>query len=185
MFRSRFALACVVVAALVRVASAQVHPLDTKPYDQNPACRFVPFIIDRQGNMVDREPHVPCSQPTSSGIVRMDPTVYSFAEGAVHLPGSELAWVVLANFRTVPITVVVETLLSGGGFWYQEVDIKPLERHSLELHSHPSMQFATTFSVRVFWPGDGDAQLVLRPAVDTFSKVTLPPATVTKLTATP
>jgi hypothetical protein len=90
--------------------------------------------------------------------------------------------VVLSNFDTVAQTVVVELLVSGRNAPITRmVTLDPKERKELSLHDLP--EFAdgaiVTFSTGVYFPlSTGNASLVMRPLTDTFSHVTLPPATV-------
>jgi hypothetical protein len=112
----------------------------------------------------------------------VSPTLYKFGEGVIHAPGSELAWIIMTNFDTVAQTVVVELLVSGRAAPItRSVTLAPKERKDLSLHDMPEFGDGsiTTFSTGVYFPlSTGHASLVLRPLTDTFSHVTLPPATV-------
>jgi hypothetical protein len=125
-------------------------------------------------------PRVRCVEVVSGITTEIQPTVYKFTEGVVHAPGSELAWLVLANFADIPQTVTAEFLVEGSTeiIWITET-LAPHERKSVDLHSNSQFKSVRNFSTRVYWPGDGDTQLVMRPATDPFGRVTLPPPTVT------
>jgi hypothetical protein len=146
------------------------------PYNQtnvNPWCALNPYDVT-QVNCLD-------TRARGTGTV-VSPTLYKFGEGVVHAPGSELAWVILTNFDSVSQTVVVELLVSGrNSLITRSITLGPKERKDLSLHDLP--EFAdgniATFSTGVYFPlSTGHASLVLRPLTDTFSHVTLPPATV-------
>jgi len=98
----------------------------------------------------------------------------------VHASGSELAWVILTNFDTQPQTVIVELLVSGRtASITRSITLAPKERKDLGLHDLPELPELATFSTAVYFPlTTGHAALVMRPVTDTFSRVTLPPPTV-------
>lgn len=124
---------------------------------------------------------VTCSNTTPNAApVAVAPTIFRFTEGVVQAPGSELAFVILANFDTAAKGVEVEYLLQGQPrpVWRSYV-VQPHERRAIAVHEDPAFPALSAFSVRVFWPGDGDAQLVMRPAVDAFSRATIPAPAVT------
>src|SRR5689334_19126092 len=139
----------------------------------NPWCMLNPYDLTR----------ISCMDTRTKGTGKVvSPTLYKFGEGVVHAPGSELAWVILTNFDSVSQTVVVELLVSGrNSLITRSITLGPKERKDLSLHDLP--EFAdgniATFSTGVYFPlSTGHASLVLRPLTDTFSHVTLPPATV-------
>jgi hypothetical protein len=139
----------------------------------NPWCALSPYDTNT----------VTCMDTRSQGTgTLVSPTLYKFGEGVIHAPGSELAWIIMTNFDTVAQTVVVELLVSGHASPItRSVTLAPKERKDLSLHDMP--EFAdgsiTTFSTGVYFPlSTGHASLVMRPITDTFSHVTLPPATV-------
>jgi hypothetical protein len=147
------------------------------PYSQtavNPWCGVSPY------NLTD----VVCMDIRERGTGTTVPaTLYKFGEGVVHAPGSELAWIILTNFDTVTQTVVVELLVTGrANPITRTVTLAPKERKDLALHDLPEFQAGAiaTFSTGVYFPlTTGHASLVMRPQTETFSRVTLPPPTVT------
>jgi hypothetical protein len=128
-------------------------------------------------------PRVICVEVVNGITAEIAPTIYKFTEGVVHAPGSELAWLVLANFSDSPQTITAEFLVEGTTqmVWLTE-KLAARERRAVSLHSNSQFNAVRAFSTRVYWPGDGDTQLVMRPAADTFGRVTLPPPTVTPST---
>jgi hypothetical protein len=139
----------------------------------NPWCALNPYDLNTVNCMDTR------ARGTGTTVA---PTLYKFGEGVVHAPGSELAWVILTNFDTVSQTVVLELLVSGRNAPVtRSITLAPKERKDLSLHDLP--EFAdggvATFSTGIYFPlSTGHASLVMRPATDTFSHVTLPPAVV-------
>jgi len=139
----------------------------------NPWCALNPYNTDV----------VTCMDTRARGTgTPVSPTLYKFGEGVVHAPCSELAWVIMTNFDTVAQTVVVELLVSGRAAPItRSITLAPKERKDLSLHDMPEFSDGniTTFSTGVYFPlATGHASLVMRPLTDTFSHVTLPPATV-------
>jgi hypothetical protein len=163
------------VAGIATTASAQT-PSQLNPYVEtavNPWCSFNPYNSNA----------VTCMDTRERGTgVSVTPTTYKFGEGVVHAPGSELAWLILTNFDTVTQTVAVELLVSGRTApIVRTVTLAPKERKDLSLHDFPEFGtgFVVTFSTGVYFPlSTGHASLVMRPATDVFSKVVLPPPTV-------
>lgn len=133
-------------------------------------------------NYANSTPTVRCHLLDARGTteVPIAPTVYRFGEGVVHAPGSELAFLILTNFDDTPQGVELEYILQGNPRpqWRHYV-VQAHERLPIPVHDDPMMTALTTFNVRVFWPGDGDAQLVMRPAIDPFSRATIPAPAVT------
>ena len=165
------------VVSTAATAAAQTGS-QTNPYNQpsvNPWCAFNPYNLNAVSCMDTRQ--------AGSGV-SVTPTVYKFGEGVVHAPGSELAWVILTNFDTVPQTAVVELLVSGRPQpVMRSVTLAPKERRDLSLHEFTEFGGGgiVTFSTGVYFPlSTGHASLVMRPMTDVWSKVTLPPATVTQ-----
>jgi hypothetical protein len=164
------------VASTAATAAAQTTVGSFNPYAQtavNPWCALNPYNITEITCMDTRE--------RGTGVL-VSPTLYKFGEGVVHAPGSELAWVILTNFDTVPQTVIVELLVSGRSTPVtRSILLQPKERKDLSLHDLPELSGGiATFSTGVYFPlSTGHASLVLRPLTDTFNHVTLPPPTVT------
>jgi hypothetical protein len=127
-------------------------------------------------------PTVKCSVLDSAGTTQIPvaPTVYRFGEGVVHAPGSELAFVIVTNFDDTPQGVELEYIIQGNPRpqWRHYV-VQAHERLPIPVHDDPVFTNLTTFNLRVFWPGDGDASLVMRPAVDAFSRATIPAPAIT------
>lgn len=167
-------LPALALCALPTLASAQTP---APPY----ACVLIPYNDVQGSNGLHIPFGVYCTYTANGTATPLAPTVYKFTEGVVHAPGSELAWLVLANFDDVPQTVLVSFLVQGSTQVIWRTATLPAHgRVSMELHTDPSFDHVVGFSTRVYWPGDGDAQLVLRPAADPFSRATLPPPTVTR-----
>jgi len=174
---SMIGLLSALVASNAATAAAQTPVGQFNPYTQtavNPWCGVSPY------NLVD----VVCMDIRERGTGNtVAPTLYKFGEGVVHAPGSELAWIILTNFDTVPQTVLVELLVSGrANPITRTVTLAAKERKDLALHDLPEFQSGAiaTFSTGVYFPlPTGHASLVMRPQTETFSHVTLPPPTVT------
>jgi hypothetical protein len=163
------------VASNAANAAAQTTAGSFNPYNLtnvNPWCGVSPY----------KPLDIICMDTRTRGTgVAVKPTLYKFGEGVVHAPGSELAWIILTNFDTVAQTVVVEFLASGSTAPITRViTLAPKERKDLALHDLEEFQGGlVTFSTGVYFPlATGNASLVMRPMVETFSHVTLPPPTV-------
>jgi hypothetical protein len=151
--------------------AGQLNPYVETPV--NPYCSFNPYNLNAVSCMDTRE--------RGTGVT-VPPTIYKFGEGVINAPGSELAWLILTNFDTVSQTVAVELLVSGRQTPItRTVTLAPKERKDLSIHMFQEFGGGAivTFSTGVYFPlSTGHASLVMRPATDVFSKVTLPPPTV-------
>jgi hypothetical protein len=138
------------------------------------ACRLNPYP-DPHGKV-----GVDCVRFTETGITPVKTTVFMFGEGVVHAPGSELAWVIVTNFDPTPQVITIELVAQGSGSpnWRQ-FTLAPFERFPFAVHDDDDFAGMHAFTTRVFVAGDTDAVLVMRPATDSFSRATLPAATVT------
>lgn len=123
---------------------------------------------------------VVCTSTVGGVETPLDPTIVRFGEGVVHAPGSELAFLVVANYDQIPITVTIQLLVSGLGLVTRTLDVPPDTRTGYALHDDPALTGLRTFSTRVYAPGDVDVSLVLRPQVNPWSHATLPPFDVTR-----
>jgi hypothetical protein len=168
-------LLATLVVSTAATAAAQTSGQNPYQLSATPWCAFNPYNLNAVSCMDTRQ--------AGSGVA-VTPTVFKFGEGVVHAPGSELAWVILTNFDTIPQTVVVELLVSGRPQpVMRSVTLAPKERRDLSLHEFPELASGNivTFSTGVYFPlPTGHASLVMRPQTDVWSKVTLPPATVTQ-----
>jgi len=119
---------------------------------------------------------------THAGVeTSIEPTLYKFGEGVVHAPGSELAFLIVSNFDTVPVTVTVRFLIQGSAqIVTRTITADPRERKVYDLTSDSAFAGLTTFSTRIYAPGESDISLVLRPAVDSFARTILPPLDVVR-----
>lgn len=161
---SRFALVLAVVAGLLVTLPTQARAQDTrycKSVDSSPA-------------------GVLCFAQTGAVTSPVAPTVHTFTEGVVRAPGSELAYITLANYDLVPVTVIVRFLVTGIGLVEDEVTVKAQSRAGYEVHANPALGTGLrTFSVRVYAPdATTDVGLVLRPVSDPWSRAILPGDTV-------
>lgn len=123
---------------------------------------------------------VVCASVVAGVETPMPPTIIRFGEGVVHAPGSELAWVVVANYDPVPVTVTLRFLVQGVGLVTRTFDVGAHARNGYPVHDDPLLAGLRTFSTRAYVPGDVDVSLVLRPQTNPWSHVTLPPADTTR-----
>ena len=132
--------------------------------------------------LLGKPPAVNCWTLDAAGTTRtpIAPTVYKFGEGVVHAPGSELAWVILTNFDNTPQTVTLEFIQQGDPrpVW-RTYPVLAHQRLPIAIHDDDEFVGLVTFNTRVFWAGDGDAQLVMRPTIEPFTRATIPAPTVT------
>lgn len=160
----------VVLVSLVMASAALAQPAPPA------VCGLDPYVYAGIG------PRVKCWTATPDGSTQtpVAPTVYKFGEGVVHAPGSELAWVILANFDETPQGVELEYIITGAPYpVWRHYTVPAHARYPVPVHEDAEFAGLATFNVRVFWPGDGDAQLVMRPASDPFSRATIPAPAVT------
>lgn len=123
---------------------------------------------------------VECTSTTGGIETPIAPTIVRFGEGVVHAPGSELAWVVVANFDAVPIVVTIRFLVQGLGLVTRTMEIPARGRVGYSVHDDYLLTGLRTFSTRVYVPGDAGVSLVLRPAADSWAHTVLPPPDVSR-----
>lgn len=109
------------------------------------------------------------------------PTVYKFGEGVVHAPGSELAFLIIANFEPTELNVTVRFLVQGSTqVVTRMITAAPRTRQAYAVHDDDLFTGLKTFSTRVYSPGEADVSLVLRPSADPFARTILPPVDVVR-----
>lgn len=123
---------------------------------------------------------ISCVTLTGAVETPAQPNIHSIGEGVVRAPGSELAYLVVANYDTVPVSVAVRFLVSGVGLVSRQVDVPALSRAAYEVHNDDAFgPGLRTFSTRVYAPGSNiDVSLVMRPLVNPWSQAVLPPLAV-------
>jgi len=122
-----------------------------------------------------------CTETIGGVETPIAPTLYKFGEGVVHAPGSELAFLIVSNFESTPLTVTVRFLVQGSTqIVTRTVTAAPRTREPYLIHDDLSFVGLKTFSTRVYAPGDIDVSLVLRPASEPFARTILPPLDVVR-----
>jgi len=126
---------------------------------------------------------VSCSTVIAGTVTDVTPVIHRFGEGVANAPGSEQAFLIIANYNTVPVTVLIRALVNGrAGVISESLTIPAQNRISYPLHVDSNIVISpaiTTFSLRVYAPDDNvDISLVLRPVVEFWAHPTFSPMNV-------
>jgi len=128
----------------------------------------------------DAPADVSCTSVVGGVGTDVTPVIHRFGEGVVNAPGSEQAFLTIANYNMVPVSVLIRALVNGRtGVISEQVTIPAQMRISYPLHVDSYIVTSTaitTFSLRAYAPDDNiDISLVLRPVTNFWAHPTFSP----------